>query len=524
MSERHREALAHLIYGMGSDGGFVLLTGEIGAGKTTVCRCLLDQVAADTDVAVVLNPALTVSELLATLCDELRISYPEGATSVKGFIDRINTFLLANHARNRKTVLIIDEAQNLAPEVLEQVRLLTNLETDRRKLLQIILLGQPELRDILSRPELRQLSQRITARYHLGPLSGKETADYISHRLSVAGVRRRIFPPSILRRLHGLSGGIPRLINILCDRALLGTYVREQETVTRGILAEAASEVFGHPEHQRRRRYLLIPVFGMALLGTAFLLWGFRQDIPLSWPLAHIEITAPAESVRSEEVTPIPPALIWPAELPPSPGEAEAFQALFALWGVSYDPATAAACDFAPSAGLHCLYQQGNLGNLRRFNRPALLKLYDRKDGEFFATITDLNDQTATLVVGKESFKVPAGELDARWLGEFTLLWRPPAPYLKTVRPGERGPMVEWIDVRMAQLTGRDPRNQKNPELSGDLLREVKDFQRSRGLSSDGFVGPKTLAHLDMVEGDGSPVLVPGEAEAQSVSQGNNAD
>ena len=247
MSEQHREALAHLVYGMNTDGGFVLLTGEVGTGKTTVCRCLLDQLPENIDIAFILNPKLSVDELLASICDELRIQYPPGNNSIKVFIDHINTYLLDAHARNRKTVLIIEEAQNLSTDVLEQIRLLTNLETNQQKLLHIIMLGQPELRDKLSRPELRQLSQRITARYHLGSLSRQETSEYVSHRLSVAGGHRTLFPDSVMGKLHRLSNGIPRLVNLICDRALLGTYAQGKDRVDNATLVKAAREVTGKP-------------------------------------------------------------------------------------------------------------------------------------------------------------------------------------------------------------------------------------------------------------------------------------
>ncbi|MEK7238447.1 MAG: AAA family ATPase, partial [Nitrospirota bacterium] len=226
MSEQHREALAHLIYGFKSDGGLVLLTGEIGTGKTTVCRCLLEQTHENSVIAFIINPKLTVAELLATICDEFGIKYPEGNASIKVFVDLINMFLLDAHAKGYKCLLIIDEAQNLSADVLEQLRLLTNLETNQHKLLQIILLGQPELRDKLSQPELRQLAQRIIARYHLGPLSKKDVAAYVTHRLSIAGVRNELFPASTINTLFRLSKGVPRLINVLCDRALLGTFVQ----------------------------------------------------------------------------------------------------------------------------------------------------------------------------------------------------------------------------------------------------------------------------------------------------------
>jgi general secretion pathway protein A len=252
MSEQHREALAHLVFGIHSDGGFVLLTGEVGTGKTTICRCLLGQLPEKCVVAFILNPKLTVLELLSTICDEFRIPYPEGTTSVKFFVDRINAYLIDANARGLKAVLLIDEAQNLSTEVLEQMRLLTNLETDQRKLLQIILIGQPELRSVLARPELRQLAQRIIARYHLNPLTKKDMSAYVNHRLAVAGTRRELFPPAVLDRLFALSGGIPRLINLLCDRSLLGAYAQNKSVVSRKILKQAAGEVLGELDSERK--------------------------------------------------------------------------------------------------------------------------------------------------------------------------------------------------------------------------------------------------------------------------------
>src|SRR5512140_1421445 len=262
LSQRHQEALAHLLYGVSGDGGFVLLTGEIGAGKTTVCRCLLQQIPVSCDVAYIFNPKLTVEELLSTICVEFGIAYPAGNASIKVFVDCINAYLLDAHAKGRHTVLVIDEAQNLSAEVLEQMRLLTNLETNERKLLQIILLGQPELGLMLERPELRQLSQRIVARYHLGPLTRQEVAAYVRHRLEISGAQRPLFPASLMGRMYRLSGGVPRVINVLCDRALLGTYVQGKERVDRATLAQAAREVF----HQGQRRSLVRPLLTLLVL------------------------------------------------------------------------------------------------------------------------------------------------------------------------------------------------------------------------------------------------------------------
>lgn len=248
MSERHREALAHLLYGLGGGGGFVLLTGEIGAGKTTVCRCFLEQIPGNCNVAYIFNPKLTVLELLRAILDEFHVDYPKERNSdatVTDYVAPLNQFLLDAHAQGRNNVLIIDEAQNLSAEVIEQLRLLTNLETSERKLLQIVLIGQPELRTMLARPDMEQLAQRVIARFHLPALSETETTHYISHRLAVAGrVAEVPFDKAAVQRIHKLSRGVPRRINLLCDRALLGAYATGKASIGRAIVDKAAHEVF----------------------------------------------------------------------------------------------------------------------------------------------------------------------------------------------------------------------------------------------------------------------------------------
>ena len=242
MSERHQEGLAHLLYGINFGGGFVALTGEVGTGKTTLCHCLLQQLPKNIDIALILNSKLNAIELLATICDELGIIYDKNQHSLKNLIDLLNQHLLSAHANGRRTVLLIDEAQNLSMEVLEQIRLLTNLETSKTKLLQIILVGQPELKELLKRQDLRQLNQRITARYHLLPLSLDETRAYIHHRLIVSNGHPEIFKESAIRKIYKLSSGIPRVINILCDRALLGAYSTNTHVITPEIVSGAANE------------------------------------------------------------------------------------------------------------------------------------------------------------------------------------------------------------------------------------------------------------------------------------------
>lgn len=245
MSELHREALAHLMYGISSEGCIILLTGDVGTGKTTVCRCLIDQLPAKTDIAMILNPKLTINDLLKTICDELKIPIPATTPSIKNYIDQLNAYLLRAHAEGRNTALIVDEAQNLDIEVLEQLRLLTNLETNTNKLLQIILIGQPELRNILGDPKLSQINQRITTRYHLKPLQAADVSTYIEHRIAVAGGTSRnvLFSKKAIQYAAKISKGIPRVINTLCDHALLGAYANNRDHVSLGIIKKAAAEL-----------------------------------------------------------------------------------------------------------------------------------------------------------------------------------------------------------------------------------------------------------------------------------------
>ena len=244
-SERHRNAFAHLLYGVADAGGFVQLTGEVGTGKTLLCRNLLAQLPDEVNVALIFNPRLSPLELVASICDELKILYPPGCQSIKEVVDFLNAYLLEAYRQGHRTVVIIDEAQNLSYEALEQVRLLTNLETEKDKLLHIILVGQPELKSVLAKPELKQLAQRITARYHLTPLSAEETVDYVKHRLRVAGADQRLFTGEALRQLYRISGGVPRLINVLCSRAMLAAYGADQESVDGKLMKRVARELAG---------------------------------------------------------------------------------------------------------------------------------------------------------------------------------------------------------------------------------------------------------------------------------------
>lgn len=281
LSPRHTEALAHLRYGLGDAGGFVLLTGEVGTGKTTVSRTLLQELDEQTEVAFILNPTLSELELLAAICDELKIRYKKTDASLKLLSDKITQRLQKNHDAGKKTILIIDEAQHLQPAVLEQLRLLTNLETNTKKLLQVILIGQPELQQLLQRNDLRQLAQRITARYHLLPLNFAEVQHYVRFRLQVAGCQRPVFSDKAVKKLFELSGGIPRLVNLLADRAMLAAYSQQQQLVEALEVQRAAIEIL--PPVAESKSHSL-PAWLWPLLALFGILLGFllaMQLLPL---------------------------------------------------------------------------------------------------------------------------------------------------------------------------------------------------------------------------------------------------
>ena len=501
MSERHREALAHLLYGLKTDGGFVLLTGEVGTGKTTVCRCLLEQIPENSEIAFVLNPKLTVIELLETICDELGISYPQDNQSIKVFIDAINRFLLEAHSQGRKTVLIIDEAQNLSPTVLEQIRLLTNLETNKQKLLQVLMIGQPELKEMLERADLRQLAQRITARYHLEPLSRNEIKAYISHRLNVAGVERPLFPAATLRKLYSLSGGVPRLINLLCDRALLGAYVREQQSVSPKLLHKAAIEVFGNRSKSHQPGVLLWQWL-LTLLVVAI---GSVVLVSTYWP--EREIPAPATTEVATAKSPPLDTLEWDEQHLITQSRAMAFRDLFSLWQANFNGEQGSIDDQAGRQGLSLLNKRGSLGMLRQLDRPAVLKLKNLQGQEFYATLISLTEATASLIIGSQRRTIPIAALSEQWYGEFSLLWQTPVDFRGALKPGDKGKMVTWLEEQMAILNGRAARAENEVLFDQQLQREVQEFQAEVGLVPDGVVGAFTLIQLNSRISQQQPTL-----------------
>jgi general secretion pathway protein A len=552
LSDGHSEALAHLMYGF-SHGGFVLITGEVGTGKTTLLRNLIKQTPEDLDVAFVLNPRLTVKELLETLCDELGVAYPEGGDpTVKQYIDVLNKHLLRTHMAGRSTVMIIDEAQNLSPAVLEQIRLLTNLETDDRKLLRIILLGQPELGALLERAELRQLAQRITARYHLGGLTREDCYAYVVHRLTRAGGNPKLFSRHALARLFRISKGIPRVINVVADRALLGAYVEGKNQVTGRIVNSAANEVLG--KRPQYTRWLAAGLVSASVAGVAFAY--FYPSAPAA-PGAVAAAAAPTLSTAAEptnnvlpaaqsrtELEPAPelepepvsavgntsttPAMFTPVpQPPPAPAatsaatdhaptatlptatlihrppmssftsQRRAYAAVFAAWGADYGaaPETTIPCNFAPSAGLQCLGLRGSWSDITRRNLPVVLELWDNQAGPYYAALTGTHDENLILQVGDETVTATPRALRDVWYGQYVLLWQTPPDYHGNIRPGDTHPTVGWLRDQLSELVSTPLETGQVPgaEFFGpDLEGAVREFQNAEGLLTDGIVGPAT--------------------------------
>ena len=527
LSQGHREALAHLMYGF-EHGGFVLITGEVGTGKTTLLRNLIKQTPPDLDVAFILNPRLTVGELLETICEELGIPFDKNdLKSVKQYIDVLNRHLLRTHQDGRSTVVIIDEAQNLSPAVLEQIRLLTNLETNERKLLRIILLGQPELDELLNRSELRQLAQRITARYHLTSLNRDDCYAYVSHRLSLAGGNPDLFTDGGLSKLFHLSNGTPRLVNIIADRALLGAYVEGKKRVTRSIVGQAATEVLG--QQRPYRWWLAVGVVGLAGAGMA-LAWfstpatvapatasepiaGATQPLGaasepaiLETPVATMEATSPA-TVDVE-----PPAVVAAhdtsaeaiddAFVVTRPDQASfatqrlAYAIVFQHWGHDFPTGSREIpCDFAPRVGLQCLGLNGSWSDIERLNLPVVLELWDAQETPFYGAITSSQGGRYAFHLGNDQHDVTPKHLRDVWFGRYVVLWQTPPGYHGSLREGDEHSSVGWLRVQLANILEIAPSPVAN-RFDSSLHDAVTAFQQQEGLLTDGIVGPATWIRL----------------------------
>lgn len=550
LSQRHQDALAHLMYGITGGGGFVQLTGEVGTGKTLLIRALLQRLPETVDVALVLYPFLSVREFMIALCDDLRIQRP-AENSLKALIDTLNVFLLDNHANGRRTVLIVDEAHRLNREVLEQIRLLTNLETTKEKLLQIVLVGQPELNSLLAQPEMRQLAQRITARYNLQALLPRETRAYVLHRCRVAGAVSPLFSPFALWWVYRLTGGVPRLVNLLCDRALLAAYAAGKMRVDVGLVRAAAREVKSGNPRSPRSRMAVFAASAMLLVGLAGAgVWRFAPQwltgflpagemagtaaeaptasapkpvgdaVPATPDAAKPEsiaagATSPPTSVPATADTPTPSLEQLLAD-PTIPTDTDtAFTGLFAQWGIDYAQYTGSTgCERAQKAGLRCLFESGTWNNLRQLNRPAIIELLDSSGARHHVLVSRLEGDQVTIEFPGRQFHFPLGEVDRMWFGKYLALWNPPGIGDRAIRRGMRGAPVAWVRSVLQRYGLGQGDSGANDVFDAGLEGQVKEFQRRHQLQDDGIVGKMTLVYLSTFDTNASSPLLTSAADS----------
>lgn len=521
MTDRHQEALAHLYHGVSSDAGFVLLTGDVGTGKTTVCRRFLSHLPENTQIAFILNPCLNDVELLQAICQELHISAVSNDASLKQLTDLIYQHLLSNHAQGVNTVLLIDEAQQMHKNVLELIRLLTNLETDTQKLLKIILVGQPELNDILAQSDLIQLSQRITARYHIRPLTVKEISTYIKHRLQMAGYikNKPLFSASLVKQLFVMTQGVPRLINVICDRALLGAYSQGKYQVNKAILKKAFYEVKGNYSTVSSKTpvgvwlfvgFLFLLCLGMFVGGFSSSnfssayherideIFGHKEtsvvvDKELSVPAPVQESLMPAAAV----VTPIEiieKAVVQDAVL----HYQEEGQAIKDLLN-AVAPSVKVNGDYCKNLklkGWRC--DHGVVSSwqaFKKYNRPSILTL--EENGFRYHVAIIAMSSTHGLVLSEQGSKVmPLIELGEYWVGEFTYLWRSPLGFKRYIYKNSSPHLINDIAQSFAVLDKR--KEALATDKYNDLLKKrIQIFQQKYHLKEDGKAGIETLLKLN---------------------------
>ena len=516
MSERHQEGLAHLLYGINRGGGFVALTGEVGTGKTTLCRCLLQQLPENIDIALILNPKLNAVELLTTICDELGIDYDAKRRTLKTFIDKINQYLLEAYSNGRRTVLLIDEAQNLSLEVLEHIRLLTNLETDKVKLLQIILVGQPELKRLLARRALRQLNQRITARYHLLPLSYNETKAYIQHRLTVSNGDPRLFKDRAIRKIYQFSEGIPRIINILCDRALLGAYATNAHSISPEVIIRAARETLGlvRPPSRSRsssRHRNAVPAVWMFFIGIGIAsgIYLFSHYTPIVHLLRHLFVSQsaapnPKPDPQIQQPLPKPETIAPKAEVktfnawlndPALSLNTAMIQALKA-WQKTVPADNRIDCNYLETVGLHCLSDKSDWKELLELDRPAILEFLLPSEERRYVLLTGVFKGHPVLRFN-EDLIFPLAEVLNFWNGHYLVLWQSPRSGMVDIAPQQLSSNVLWLRKQLSAAMGEDSHADQPLFFDESLKAQLINFQRQHHLTADGVAGARTLIHLD---------------------------
>ena len=517
LSRHHREALSMLKHGTQESGGFILFTGEVGTGKTVILRTMMQEILErnEMELAVIFNPALSLIELLETICHEFGIDFAEGS-SKRVLLQHISDFLTENYRKGRRALLMIDEAQHLDDELIEQVRLLTNIETDNTKLLQVILVGQPELQEKFRSQHMRQISQRITARFHLLPLSIYEVDSYIRFRMQSAGCVQVIFSQGAVRELYKVSGGIPRIINVCCDRALLAAYVDNSHTVERRHMLQAVHEVMGTKGFVATvREYLASGNFlnyGMRLtcgvllaaavgLGTGYL-FCHRNPVELKQDMVKVlkadkDIISYRESIReikehrAEKESIIREQTRYRTDVLNSSFEEEAWKKLQREWGFANATGNADTdCAYLKSAGFMCFSGNGSLSELERYNVPAVISLLDEKLRPFYAVLLKLNDNYAVLLINNREWVVPRDFVAGAMEGNFRLIWPLPDGEERVSRRSSQAAQIKLFDM-LNRYENTDAHAFNGYDKT--MVNRVKKAQETLGLKPDGYAGIDTL-------------------------------
>lgn len=525
-SPQHRQALAHLKYGLEREGGFVLLTGEVGTGKTTLTRLLLKQLPGNIRVAYILNAQLGARDLMSSICQELGIQAddrgPGAGTSFKEYADLLNTNLLAAHAEGKKTLVVIEEAQNLDPKVLEMLRLLTNLETDTTKLLHILLVAQPELLDVIGRPELRQLNQRIISRSHLQPLSLGETTNYLRHRMRRAGCQRPVFEASSVKEIYKVSNGIPRLINLLSERSLMGAYASTEASVTARVVKTAAIEVLGARRSSdspgfaaslagglSRQRVTVISLCAVLLLG-GLLYAAYQTSFKDSDRDLATEV--PSGVVSEEERSAIDESIVVPEQIAldqvasTSPTLSNAYTQLLESWSINSVVSNRTEfCATANRSGLKCeSLLDLEMDGLLSIERPGIIRLSESDDQTSLHFLSAIQGNTARLSNANGRQDVSVEELLVRWDGYYLYLWQAPPGYTSSLSLGMKNSSVlDWLQSRLFAWNPSFEQLISGGVYSEAIRDRVRDFQLAENLEPDGVLGKATIVRLNILAGDG---------------------
>ncbi|WP_049534641.1 ExeA family protein [Vibrio harveyi] len=511
LSQRHKEAITHLQAGLGDGGGFAMLTGEVGTGKTTVAKAMLANLDENTKAGLILNPTFSSRDLLEAICDEFKVSYPEEA-SLKQLNQAIHDYLLRNHKMGWTTLLVIDEAQHLAADVLEQLRLLTNLETDTRKFLKVLLVGQPELQRLLQTTQLRQLAQRITGRYHLLPLDEKETADYITFRLHTAGGDKQLFDRSSTKLIAKYSHGIPRLINLICDKSLNLSYHKGNVVVDKQTVHQACEEVMQfqaeiYQQDQPVRRSFEWPTWGSAAIGVFAAVgigWAAMQKMPSqvstsiqSNPIQVAQATSqPVTAEMNEQLTSEQRNMLLEQTQ-----SNLAVNELYKLWGYRASVRDNL-CLSEPQSTMRCERKMATWPLLVQQNRPVILELnYQGQVG--YVLLYAIGNDKVEVLNGSQRLRLPVSWLKPLWQGNIIELWQ--APLRETLRLDMEGPAIEVLDTLLAQAVNEQP---LGTDIFDAALKErVELFQRWQGIGVDGIAGQRTLERLQQSVQTDAPAL-----------------